>query len=199
MLDDHQTVWAPRVTYNYEVDGKIYTDHRIGLSEISHSDRGTAQAVLDRYPPNGAVTVHYQPDHPSEAVLEAGDWSTGAMLLLCALLMVAIGLLFWRSLRRGFQRSRTAAESDSARLAARIALTDLGLDDDRVLSRDGPLRDPSQAATLADALLRCVHADPDGDPSEQVRIAEAQRYFEVLVAPELFGLFEAQRAEVSNG
>jgi Protein of unknown function (DUF3592) len=64
--------YTPEVSYEYLVDGKRYEGNRIHLyKENSTSEKAMAR-MRDRYPAGARVMVHYDPQDPSIAVLEAG-------------------------------------------------------------------------------------------------------------------------------
>lgn len=64
---------TPRVIYEYQVNGETYKSEMIRASDkIMVIQRGsrTAYDTIDRYPEGANVTVYYNPQNPSEAVLE---------------------------------------------------------------------------------------------------------------------------------
>lgn len=67
------------VAYRYKVQGRDYSSERITLADYS-STTGRAQGIVNRYPDSAAVTVYYNPDDPSDAVLER-DAGSGIRLL----------------------------------------------------------------------------------------------------------------------
>lgn len=99
--------YAPAVEYAYSVLGQPFTGDRItfGLDE-THAKRAKAEEVLARYPVGGTVTVHYDPNNPSDAVLEqragasAAGWIFGALFLLVGLcvgcLLIGMGFFLTR-------------------------------------------------------------------------------------------------------
>ncbi len=91
--DDNGVAYAPIVRYTYEVDGVEYQSSRIafGPTEYTSSRRKVAQ-VLARYPEGSAVTVHYNPNDPHEAVLETQVQGSLVFTLIGGL-MVIMG--FW--------------------------------------------------------------------------------------------------------
>jgi hypothetical protein len=58
----------PLVTYEYEVNGRIYRGTRLSFAE--RISPGEIDAWLKRYPQGKNVTVYYNPADPSQAVLE---------------------------------------------------------------------------------------------------------------------------------
>lgn len=63
-----KTVNYPAVTYEFSVKGRHYTGERISLAEIiPESD---IESILERYPVGAEVTAYYNPQNPSQTVLE---------------------------------------------------------------------------------------------------------------------------------
>jgi hypothetical protein len=62
----------PVVGYQYEVNGKSYTNQTIKAGEQFFNARaiGQAQATVARYPIGANVTVYYNPANPAESALE---------------------------------------------------------------------------------------------------------------------------------
>ncbi len=90
------TIYHLDIKYEYEVDSKKYTGTRLSFERPSeeHSD-WSAKAL--KYRSGSKVTVHYNPDKPSEAVLEL-EYATGGAptpaLFGFALVLVGGFLLF---------------------------------------------------------------------------------------------------------
>jgi hypothetical protein len=61
----------PYVTYSYAVNGVNFTSNRVSFAAAI--PKKEIDNVLARYPAGQAVTVHYQPDNPVQAVLEPGS------------------------------------------------------------------------------------------------------------------------------
>ncbi|MEO0914030.1 MAG: DUF3592 domain-containing protein [Pseudomonadota bacterium] len=53
--------------YTFDVGGQRYTGRRVALYTIA--GQAEVQALRERYPVGAAVTVHYDPSDPNEAVL----------------------------------------------------------------------------------------------------------------------------------
>lgn len=82
-------LYRARVRYRYTPPGgPPRTGTRVSLEEVALSAPGPARAVVARYPPGAAATVHVDPADPARAVLEPGV--SGASALLPA---VGAGLL----------------------------------------------------------------------------------------------------------
>jgi hypothetical protein len=67
----HHPDYEAAVRYRYVVEGRTYEATRVyfGPMELNPAD---AKSYVKRYSPGTAVTVHYNPAHPSQAVLQAG-------------------------------------------------------------------------------------------------------------------------------
>jgi len=102
--EDGPTVsYSPLVRYTYSVIGQPFTGEKItfGLTE-AHSRSSKAQEVLNRYPLGKQVTVYYDPNDPSQAILErragggVAGWIVGILFLVAGLcfgcLVIGIGL-----------------------------------------------------------------------------------------------------------
>jgi hypothetical protein len=60
----------PRVSFSYEVAGKAYSSSKVSFADAVPARE--TEPILSRYQPNQPVTVHYNPEDPAIAVLEAG-------------------------------------------------------------------------------------------------------------------------------
>ena len=80
------TTYAPVVEYGYRVHEVDFVSRQIKLGVIVSASEAYATNIVARYPPGGAVDVHYDPADPGSAALEN---PTGFHWLL---LVVALGL-----------------------------------------------------------------------------------------------------------
>jgi len=65
--------YTPVVIFSYSVDGETYVAKArsfAGAGAQTTRDLIAAEAVVKEYPPDSTVTVHYNPNTPSQAVLE---------------------------------------------------------------------------------------------------------------------------------
>ena len=79
--------------YQYQVDGKIYSTDRYSFENVS-GDRSTG---IQRYNPGDQVTVYYNPQNPSVAVLEKkkpGFFVFVVLIFGIVFLLASIGRLF---------------------------------------------------------------------------------------------------------
>lgn len=88
------TMYEPVVEYRYTVNEQEYISrqYRLGATGVLLG-LGQAQKIISRYPLNSAVTVHYNPMQPDQAVLEMGSASSG-MLTAAGGIFFVVGLIF---------------------------------------------------------------------------------------------------------
>lgn len=65
---DLVNTYAPAVQYTYVVDGIAFTGNRVHFAGMGSLTE--AAATTEAYAPGQAVTVYYDPEDPSQAVLE---------------------------------------------------------------------------------------------------------------------------------
>ena len=84
--------FEPRVTYQYTVDGKRYSGHRIGLATAAY-DEDKARRVANDLPAH--VDVHYNPSDPGDAVLQPSAIGVSIAVLIGGALaaLIAGGVL----------------------------------------------------------------------------------------------------------
>jgi hypothetical protein len=90
--------YACEAEYVYEVKGRSYRGHRIargpqdlGINSPPTYDRATSEQMARRYAPGNKVMIHYDPDRPESAVLEAHGTQTGSALGLIGALLIILG------------------------------------------------------------------------------------------------------------
>jgi len=88
------TMHKPLVQYKYTVNGVNYSSNRVRFGVISTSDGGYANEVVNRYPVGKTVKVYYNPDNPSEALLEPGITWIEYLPILFGLIFILIGIVF---------------------------------------------------------------------------------------------------------
>jgi Protein of unknown function (DUF3592) len=102
--DRIETYYHGVVKYEYVVSGQTFASDRISYKSYGAS-REQAQRVIDAYRVGSSVTVHYNPENPSESVLEPGvGWATfqGPLLWLSpfVLLILVVGGLILRARKK---------------------------------------------------------------------------------------------------
>lgn len=85
------TSFEPLVEYRYTVIGSEMIGKKIAFG-ANQFDFGTAQRIIGRYPTGSAVQVHYNPDKPTEAVLETRA-NGGMVFLVVGIVLVIAGIL----------------------------------------------------------------------------------------------------------
>lgn len=85
--------YVPQARYSYEVAGRRYEGDviRAGIEQFGYGGEVQAQAQIARYPVGATVPVHYDPDNPSTAVLEAAEVG-GARNILGGGIFVLLGI-----------------------------------------------------------------------------------------------------------
>lgn len=92
--------YFPRVLYQYKVDGRHYTSHRIEFGGESGGMKRMAKKVVDKYPAGKKVTVHYNPQDPQYAILEAGFTWSSLIVFLAGIAFLGVGVLGFKAYRR---------------------------------------------------------------------------------------------------
>lgn len=87
-----RTIHTPIVEYTYQYMGKSYQGSKIFPGANMSFDLGTAQGILNRYPPGQQCTVHYNPADLSDVVLETKS-SGGNLMVILGAVFAVIGIL----------------------------------------------------------------------------------------------------------
>lgn len=87
------TTFKPVVNYQYKVMGIEYTGGKIAHGATSFN-RSQAEQILNRYNATPNPTVYYNPQNPSEAVLETEAAGSKVFLIVGAAFM-ALGIIGW--------------------------------------------------------------------------------------------------------
>lgn len=95
------TRYWPKIEYEYHVDGQAYQSSNVtldGLRSSVHVGTGKAEAdaVLAQYPLDAKVFVHYDPDFPGRAVLQAGVSGRNFLVPIFSLVLSGIGTWWLR-------------------------------------------------------------------------------------------------------
>jgi hypothetical protein len=98
-------VYYPVVEYYYTVDGQTYYCSTISKMTSGSSDVGYAQNFINRNSLGSQVTVYYNPDNPSEAVLQMNSDFELVVPLLLGVIFTLIGasgvIYFYRKGKSG--------------------------------------------------------------------------------------------------
>ena len=92
--------FAPRVRYRYSVGGKHFEGHRLAVHVSDYALRSGAAERLTPYQEGRPTSVFYDPNDPSQAVLETGwEWHTLGWILGASGLAFFFGFAEIASLR----------------------------------------------------------------------------------------------------
>lgn len=94
------TTYFPSVLYQYKVDGRHYTSHRIEFGGESGGMKRMAKKVVDKYPSGKKVTVYYNPQDPKYGVLEAGFTWSSLIVFLAGIAFFGVGVLGFKAYRK---------------------------------------------------------------------------------------------------
>jgi hypothetical protein len=89
-----KTKYRPNIVYGYDVAGVHYRSDKFSIirSEGGGSD-ALAQQIVERYPVGTPLTVHYNPDNPSESALDPRAPLGLYFFYLVPVIVLAIGYL----------------------------------------------------------------------------------------------------------
>jgi hypothetical protein len=93
---DKSITYTPKVQFKYSVEGVNYVSNNIfaGRGEYKSPRRSSAQNIVKKYPEGKKVLVYYNPDNPSEAVLEPGTPPGIYLPFLVGIVFLFIGIVF---------------------------------------------------------------------------------------------------------
>ncbi len=84
----NSTTYEAEILYEFTVEGMTFSGSRIAYGDYGSSNPSHARRVVNRYPKDKKVTVHYMPVNPEECLLEPG-------LKIQALFLPGFGLIFF--------------------------------------------------------------------------------------------------------
>jgi len=95
--------YAITLGYSYEVGGRKYRGDRLAFAPRRLDAGALLDGLLDKYPANAAVTVHYNPVDPQDSVLETDDApARQRMGRVVMLLLLPVGLALLLIVRMAF-------------------------------------------------------------------------------------------------
>jgi len=101
--------YEAELAYEYEVGGRKYSAGRLRFGGHATNRPSAAERIVNLYPSGRTVTVHYDPDDPAVAVLEAATGRrTYVALVIGAFLMVAGATCMLSGLYMRTRRRRSA-------------------------------------------------------------------------------------------
>jgi hypothetical protein len=90
----NETVYAPAVEYSYEVRDRQYRSRQVKLGVEISGSKFIADKIAMKYPQGSRVTVHYDPQNPSSAMLESPH---GYPWLLLGIAAICFGIAVYAS------------------------------------------------------------------------------------------------------
>lgn len=116
------TTYRAEIQYAYSVNDQSYNSSRYAYGEAGSSDYPYHQGMVSRHPRGTKVTVYYDPDKPSEAVLsQTVQQSTYFMtLFMQPFLVIGLGLLGYTLSYPALQRRVGRFMNGSLQLPCRI-------------------------------------------------------------------------------
>jgi hypothetical protein len=126
-VEDRRGERKPHVEYTYGVEGASHTCHQISFDIFDNpGGQGRIETILDRYPVGKQVTVHFDPDNPTTAILEPEVYSPFFMPLVFGVLFLLGGLLvLWQTFRfvTGAQPASRQIDSTKNRIATTVLVS----------------------------------------------------------------------------
>lgn len=91
--DNPNTVFRANIKYSYEVDSRKLVNDKICIGgQLKISLKGKAEQTCRNYPTGKSVRVHYNPNKPSDSVLETRE-ETSWFYLAIGLVLAIVGTL----------------------------------------------------------------------------------------------------------
>lgn len=101
VMDSHRKQYRLKIFYYYYVNNEKYESERISFSEKSYPTKIKAQEQLDKYTKNSNIKVFYNPQNPTQSVIEPGwDWQNWGSIIIgviCFLIGI-VGLICVRKI-----------------------------------------------------------------------------------------------------
>jgi Protein of unknown function (DUF3592) len=85
---------TPEITYSYTVQGRKFTSGRYQFGDTGRRYVNDIKNIVARYPVGRIVRVTYNPNNPSQSVLEPGVNGMSWFMLAVGLATIALGMFF---------------------------------------------------------------------------------------------------------
>ena len=83
-----RTQWAPKITYEYVVNGTPFTGSRLAFDHDKAYAASEANKIAESFPVGKRVEVFHDPDRPSESTLRESDQDASRdLIFLCVVLL----------------------------------------------------------------------------------------------------------------
>lgn len=83
--------YRPKIIYSYQVGESAYQSDQYSFG-ASNANRRSVEQTVARYTPGMAVSVHYNPEKPGEAVLQSEAGGTNIFLIV-GIILAVIGVM----------------------------------------------------------------------------------------------------------
>ncbi len=87
-----RTMYGVDITYAYKLNGFTYTSNRVTGSDGYSSDAGWAEGLVSAYPSKQEISVFYDPEDVTSAILQPGVTRMSWVPLILGLAFVAGGI-----------------------------------------------------------------------------------------------------------
>ncbi len=85
-------VYSAKVSYAYAVNGESFSSERIRFGSLNTGNPAFPTQLVERYPVDAVVKVHYSTSDPSVAVLEPGIQSASLIVVGFGVLFASVGV-----------------------------------------------------------------------------------------------------------
>ena len=106
---DRTTAYFAVVTYEFTVHGASYMGDRVSSSDVGR-DSKFAERIVDRYPKGSITKVYYNPENPSECLLEPGVQGKAFIAPSIGLFLLLLGGVFLAAQISASRDERRSAE-----------------------------------------------------------------------------------------
>lgn len=86
--------YNPEILYQYKVGTLSYVGNRLTFGLIDCGSKSEAQEISSQYPEKTVVTVHFNPELPSEAVIKVNQVTNGTWWFIFTMPFAIIILIF---------------------------------------------------------------------------------------------------------
>lgn len=109
------SLYFPAITYAYSINGRDFLGESYSFLQWSTSNRAEVEAIVARFTPGSAGSVFYNPQNPSESVLNPIVPEKQVYLGIAGLvgyIIIPFLLIKWRKLRKKTNLLKNQAKSD---------------------------------------------------------------------------------------
>lgn len=89
----HREAYAPVISYEYIINGKIFSNTNLDFSGVYTADIVQVERKLNQYPVGSSVSVYYHPKEPEVSVLERNIKKDSIILFVVGIILLTIGII----------------------------------------------------------------------------------------------------------